>query len=98
MWIQGLMGIVGFIFIFIILSKLSHMVINKWFPKTANELAKASLEKEIEKLQTLKVTFETKRIQASLKKDELKIEEKILEVDKKLEELKTNLRNLNNGE
>jgi len=94
MFVQKFMWILGFLLIFSIVYFIGKVVINKFFPKTTKELSKEKLRKEITKNETLKAKLETKRIQASLKEDELKLEKEIKETDKKIDSLKSKLNNL----
>ena len=98
MWIQGLMGIVGFLVIFGVLLLSTKLIINKWFPKTAKELARKKLQTQIERLEVLKIVIETKKYETNLRTDELKYEKEILKANDKLDKLKEKLNNLNNGE
>lgn len=98
MWVQGLMGIVGFLVIFGLLSFITSVVIKRFFPKTARELATVKLQKQIEQLEVLKIEIETKKYETTLKTDELKYEKEILKANSKLDKLKEKLNNLNNGE
>jgi len=94
MWIQSLMGIVGFILIFGIVLFLSKIILKIFYPKTAKELAKDNLKTQIERLEVLKQKIEEKRIETDLRKDEIKYEKEIISANEKLAGLKEKLNSL----
>ena len=91
MFFQSLLWIPGTIVMFFLLRWIAVKFVQVWMPSTAKEMAQEQLHHELERLETVKIRLESKKIECGIADEELKLEKKIEATQVKINKLKLNI-------
>lgn len=98
MLVQGGMWIVGTFLIFFIFFITGKFIVAVFFPDSYGKKATKKLKDKIEKLERIKLSLETKKLEASLGEETLKVEIEIAKTNVDLGKLQTKLDKIQGGE